>query len=287
MKNEFEGNTNEHRYFDGVFSYVDENGEQRISAPSHTHRVISNAQTEAFKAEQEREKWRKGKQPAFTAANMLNLHEVYGVLTTAQCGYLMRLQCNVSFDGGTLVNSDKTPMGTTDMMAVLQLAKKTSTFYDFLDACISHDIIEENDGVYSVNPRYHFRGAFNDQYIVKSYTAKIKRVYREVKAADIGLIYRMLPYVHYETNALCDNPFEQNPALIRWFTRKALAEATGVSPGEISRRLPKMTFDGEYVIAQVTVGGKRMYMFNPWVFYRKNNEPDRTLQAVFNVKPKR
>ena len=284
--NKTQGTTTEHRYFSGVFSYVDENGEQRISAPAHTHRVVSNAQSEAFKAEQEREHWRKGRQPSFTASNMLNLHEVYEVLTTAQCGYLMLLQCYVDFDGGTLINPNKTSMTKADMMDVLQLAKKTSTFYDFLDACISHSIITENDGVFAVNPRYHFRGAFDDQYIVKSYTAKIKRVYREVKAADIGLIYRMLPFIHYETNALCANPFEANPSMIRWFTRKTLAEATGVSPGEISRRLPKMTFDGEYVIAQVIVGGKRMYMFNPWAFYRKSSEPDKSLQAVFNVKPK-
>jgi hypothetical protein len=238
-------------------------------------------QDEAF------QRLQKGRNRDFTASNMRNLHEVNGVLTTAQCGYLMLLQCYVDYDGGTLVNSDKSPMTTADMMNVLQLTKKPSTFYDFLDACITHNIINESRNIYSVNPCYHFRGAFNDQYIVKTYTAKIKRVYREVKATDIGLIYRMLPFIHYETNALCENPFEANPAFIRWFNRKTLAEAIGVSPGEISRRLPKMTFDGEYVIAQVNVGGKRMYMFNPWVFYRKNSEPDTTLQAVFNVKPKR
>lgn len=280
--------TNEHRYFSGVFSFVDENGEQRISAPAESHKVISRKQSEAYKAEQQRKEFI-GRQPDFTASNMRNLHEVYNVLTTAQSGYLMRLQCNVSYesDGGVLINSDKTPMTTADMLDVLQLKRKRSSFYDFLDACICYGIITEQDGVYAVNPRYHFRGAFNDQYVVKAYTAKIKRVYREVKAADIGLIYRMLPHVHYSTNALCENPFEANPTKIRWFTRKSLAEAIGVSPGEISRRLPKMTFDGEYVIAQVTVGGQRMYMFNPWVFYRKNSEPDTTLQAVFSVKPKR
>lgn len=232
-------------------------------------------------------KRRRSRPRDFTASNMRNLHEVYSVLTTAQCGYLMRLQCNVSYDGGTLVNANKTPMTTADMMEVLQLTKKKSTFYDFLKACIEHDIIRENNGIYSVNPRYHFRGVFNDQYIVKTYTAKLKRVYSEVKATDIGLIYRMLPYIHYDTNTLCRNPFESNPALIDPFNRKQLAEAIGVSPSELSRRLPKMTFDGEYVIAKVTVGGKQSYMFNPWVFYRKDDEPDKTLQAIFNVKPKR
>lgn len=279
--------TNEHLYFKDVYTYVDENGEKRISAPALTHNVVSRKQSEAYKAEMEAQKWQGGRQKDFTASNMRTLHEVYSVLTTAQCGYLMLLQCYVDYENGTLIKASKKPMTTADLISILQLGRKRSTFYDFLDACILHGIIVESDGEYAVNQRYHFRGAFNDQYVVKSYTAKIKRVYREVKAADIGLIYRMLPYVHYETNALCENPFEANPALIRWFSRKGLAEAIGVSPGEISRRFPRMTFDGEYVIAQVTVGGKRMYMFNPWVFYRKNNEPDSTLQAVFSTKAKR
>lgn len=248
---------------------------------SQEYRLRHRHQDESF------QRIHSGRNRDFTASNMKNLHEIYSVLTTAQCGYLMLLQCYVDYDGGTLVNADKSPMTTNDMMDVLQLNKKKSTFYDFLNACIDNGIISETNKHYAVNPRYHFRGAFNDQYIVKSYTAKIKKVYREVKATDIGLIYRMLPYVHYETNALCENPFEANPSQIKWFSRKGLAEAIGVTPGEISRRLPRMTFDGEYVIAQVTVGGKRMYMFNPWVFYRKNSEPDKTLQAMFNVKPKK
>lgn len=280
-----QGNTNEHHYFEGVFSYVDENGEQRVSAPAHTHRVVSNAQAEAYKEEQEREKWRKGRQPQFTVSNMRTIHEVYDVLTTAQCGYLMLLQCYVSFDGGTLINADKTSMTKRQMREILQLDKKPRTFYDFYKACVTNGvIIEQEDGKFSVNERYHFKGAFNDQFVIKSYTAKIKRVYSEVKATDIGLIYRMLPYVHMETNALCANPFEKTPEQIRWFNRKELAEAIGVTPQSLGSRLPKMTFDGQYVIARVKLGGNERYMFNPWVFYRQNSEPDGTLRALFNSK---
>ena len=224
----------------------------------------------------------------FTASNMRNLHEVYDALTTAQCGYLMRLQCNVSYDGGTLINSDKTPMTTADMMAVLGLKRKRATFYDFFKACIDNDIItEQADGYFAVNDRYHFKGAFDNTLIVKTYTAKIKRVYSEVKAADIGLIYRMLPYVHYDTNALCANPSEENPRLISWFNRKELAEAIGVNPATLGRRLPAMKFDGEYVVARIKVGSEpERYTFNPSVFYRKNSAPDATLLAMFNVKKK-
>ncbi|MCU5519824.1 hypothetical protein [Bacillus cereus] len=277
--------TNEHRYFGSVFSYVDESGEKRISAPSSSHKVISIAQSDAYKEKVELENFRIGRQADFTASNMDTLHEVYSVLTTAQCGYLMLLQCYVSYDGGTLVNANKTAMTTNDMMNVLQLKHKRSSFYDFIKACMKYRIITEEDGVYAVNPRYHFRGVFSNRYVVKSYTAKIRRVYREVKATDIGLIYRMLPFIHYDTNALCENPSEVDPKKIRWFNRKELSEAIGINSDTLGRRLPKMTIDGSYVVARIKVGNEpERYTFNPNVFYRKGCEPDKTLQAMFNVK---
>jgi hypothetical protein len=240
-------------------------------------------QDEAFA----RKGYSEGRKHDFTASNMETLHEVYSVLTTAQCGYLMVLQCYVNYDGGTLVNPDDTLMSTAQMRKVLQLDRKKSTFYDFLRDCIEHVIIRESGGSYSVNPRYHFRGAFGNQIVVKTYTTKLKEVYREVKAADIGLIYRMLPYVHYKTNALCDNPFEHDPLSIRWFNRKELADAIGVDPATLGRRLSKMTFGGEFVIARIKFNSTvEKYTFNPSVFYRREGKPDDTLQAMFNVNRK-
>jgi hypothetical protein len=266
-----------------VKRYVDENGELFLVAPARTHKVVGNVQAEEYR----KRKDFAGRQADFTAANMRNLHEVYNVLTTSQCGYLMLLQCYVSYDGGTLVNTDKSLMSTADMRAVLQLEKKRSTFYDFIKACIDNGIVLDNDGVYAVNPRYHFRGNFNDQYVVKSYTSKIKQVYREVKAADIGLIYRMLPYVHLKTNALCANPYEKDPKQIDWFNLRELAQAIGVNNDTLGRRLPRMTFDGKYVVARIKVGKEpERYTFNPNVFYRKGEEPDDTLKGMFNVNRK-
>lgn len=285
----YQNRTDEAQHFSGVETYADENGELRISAPALTHKVVNIKQSEAYKAEKSNEKWRNGRNRDFTASNMRNLHEVYSVLTTAQCGYLMLLQCYVGWKDGILVNGDDYPMSKSDMKTVLQLDKKPRTFYDFYNACVANDIINENsDGTYAVNERYHFRGAFDDQFVIKSYTSKVKRVYREVKAADIGLIYRMLPYVHMETNALCANPYEKNPKAISWFNRKELAQAIGVNPDTLGRRLPKMTFDGEYVCARIKVGSEpERYTFNPSVVYRQNKKPDDTLQSMFNVKKRK
>lgn len=225
-----------------------------------------------------------GRKHDFTNANMTHLHEVYSVLTTAQCGYLMLLQCYIDYDTAIIVNPDKTPMTTANMRQALQLERKKSTFYDFLNACLVNGIISEQDDAYIMNERYHFKGAIKGVHAIKTYTAKVKRVYSEVKAADIGLIYRMLPLVHMSTNAICDNPFEKNPKNVRWLNRKELAEYLGVDASYLGRRLPQMKFDGEYVVARIKVGSEpERYTMNPSVFYRQDKAPDDTLLAMFAV----
>lgn len=228
---------------------------------------------------------REGRSKVFTNASMRHLHEVYDVLTTPQCGYLTLLQCYIGWDDGIIVNPDKSPMTPVDMQRVLQLTgTKRSTFNDFLSACISNGIITKDGANYIVNERYHFKGAIDNQYVIKTYTAKVKRVYREVKANDIGLIYRMLPFVHMSTNALCADPFEKDPKNIRWFTQKELAKAIGVDARTLRRRLPLMKFDGEYVVARIKLGNEpERYTMNHNVFYRQDNEPDDTLTAMFNA----
>lgn len=246
----------------------------------------SKAERDRAYADKMRKENRQGRSRSFVNGDMRHMHEVYSALTTPQSGYLMLLQCYVGWNNGIIENPDKTPMTTADMQRVLQLTgNKRSTFYDFFRACVDNDIIRANeDGSYSVNERYHFRGSHGNQFVIKAYTTKVKRVYREVKANDIGLIYRMLPFVHMSTNALCADPFEKDPKKITWFSQAELADVIGVDARTLRRRLPQMKFDGEYVVARIKVGTEpERYTFNPSVFYRQDNEPDATLQAMFNV----
>jgi hypothetical protein len=229
---------------------------------------------------------RRGKPRDYTSTNMENVSAITDKLTNAQCGYLLRLQCNIEYETGMIVHKNKSNMSTSDMISILGLSRKRQTFYDFFSACIDNGIVSEFDVGYRINPRYHFKGESNVPYYIKSYTAKVEQVYREVKAADIGLIYRMLQYVHYDTNALCSNPFEKDPTKVSKFNRKQLADALGISPTHVSNRLPKMKFGNEYVVAKVTFAGDVFYMINPYVFYRKKGEADKfdnTLKMMFTV----
>jgi hypothetical protein len=229
-----------------------------------------------------------GRSVDFTFTAMEAIGEVISVLSTAQCGFLAVIQCYVNYDSNALINADKTPMSTADMMRALKLERKRSTFYAFLAAAQEHAIITVDDSCFSVNPRYHFRGSARDTSVIRTYTAKIKQTYTSAKqAADIGLIYRMLPFVNYEMNALCSNPTERDPRKVDWFNRKQLAEAIGISEAELTKRIRRLTAGDEYVVARINVGGETMYVFNPLVFKRNSRPLNHTEQFMFNVKYKR
>nr|WP_233168416.1 hypothetical protein [Paenibacillus roseus] len=276
--------TTEYIAFSGTgTAYDPETGEPLVYAPASTHKVVNIAQADSHK---EREGF-KGRQHDFTFADMSEIGTVAAALTTAQCGYLLVLQCHVDYESGRLIGKGSVSLTTTQMLDILQLKRKRQTFYDFLDACLAAGIITKDGVDYYINPLYHFRGVSQNRAVIRSYTAKVKQVYREVNATDLGLMYRMLPYVHYGTNALCVNPSEANPRKIRWLNGKELAAIVGIHEKSLSRSLPRMKFGGEYILARLKFGAESdpvRYFFNPNVFYRKTTQPDDTLLAMFSVK---
>jgi hypothetical protein len=264
--------------------YVDVTTGEDLTAE---HIITNRAQAEAYKAKLRNEEARsRGREVDFTFSVMDVLHEVTSVLTNAQCGYMLVLQGYMHYDG-TIVNPNKSLMKTSDMMGVLFLREKPRTFYDFLTKAVDNAIILKNeDGSYSINQRYHFRGSINGRSAVKSFTRSIRSAHKENKPEDLGLIYRMLPFVNLKTNTICHNPYEDIPERVQPLKAKELAEVIGVSPSELSRRVKRWTFGEEYVLAKIEVGGKRSYMFNPWIIYRGSTVPDDTARAIFAVKLK-
>lgn len=259
------------------YYYRDENGK--------IFEARSLAQKEAARARQFAES--RSDESPYVLNAMKRLNFVIDVLTPAQCGYLLMLACHLNYEN-IIVKSrnNQMPMTYAEMRSSLRLTKKKSTFSEFLSACINHGIIVKTEGgAYRIASLFHFRGNAEGEAVVKAYMQRVKEVYRKVKPEDIGLIYRMLPYVHRTTNALCANPDETVPESIRKFNRKQLAEAVGVSPEVISRKVKSMKFDGDPVFAKVTPGdGESFYMLNPSVFYRGKGAPDATLRAMFGGK---
>jgi hypothetical protein len=111
-------------------------------------------------------------------------------------------------------------------------------------------------------------------------------MYKEVSAHDVGLLYRLIPFVHVDSNILCENPNEKNANAVVKFNRKTLAEAIGVTPQVISRATSRMIYEGKSVFAKVTTATDgTFYMLNPLIFRRSDrNDYDPTTKVIFGLR---
>jgi len=194
------------------------------------------------------------------------------------------LSSYIDFDGLIIRSeNDPTPMSFADMQKVLKSPQ--STFSEFMTACISHGIITESaDGRFYVTRRFHFRGKTAGDRVVKTIIAKLREMYAEVSAHDIGLIYRLIPYIHRDSNILCVNPEEKSPKHVRKLNRKQLAEVADVSPALISRATGRMIYRGKSVFAKITTATDgTYYMLNPEIFKRSDRKYNVTERTIFGL----
>jgi len=246
--------------------------------------VRSKKQDEAYKRKLQRQQ--EGRQHEFTFSDMEQMKEVISMLDEKTCGYLLYLQCFVNFDNVLVKGQSKTPMTKKDIQETLKIGK--SAFAEFFKKVTKASVLLANeDGTFSINSRYHFRGKTQNERVIKSFTSKVKELYGQVNSKDLGFLYLLLPYVHYETNILCSNPFERNVEKIEPLSQLELSEIVGSDDRTTYRKIKKLQFDGMFVLAEVRCGKEKHYKLNPFVFYRKDGYPDTSLRADFLVKRKK
>ncbi|MGR9047089.1 hypothetical protein ACQ4XT_00285 [Halobacillus faecis] len=258
----------------------DVTGEIKTEDYNVTHKETS----EAFKKREQR-KQRRSRD--YTCTDMEKVCEVMHTLTSAQCGYLLVLQCFIDYDTSILKKPThlKESMGKKDIKDVLGIVNR-STFGNFFNRCVKLGVLMQNEeGEFFINPDLHFKGTTNNRFFIKSFTTKVRGMLQVTKPEDLGKIYRMLPYVHYETNALCHNPEETNRRLIKPLARQELASLIGCVPETLSKTVKRLTVDREYVLARTTIGKHTMYTFNPYIFNRKHsNYIEPTQEVMFSFK---
>jgi len=222
---------------------------------------------------------RKGRQRDFTFGNMLNMPEVVAKIDDKYCGYLLYLQTYIDYDGSLSDRGE--PLDKDDIQRVLGLGR--SAFFAFMKAMRAGEIIVEKAGKHYVNQAYHFKGATSNKHVIKSFTHKVRKLYTVRSANKLGFIYKLLPYIHLETNTVCANPYEKKVEGIRQLSKADIAELTGVNEKTVYTYLRRMKLGDEFVFAEIRRGNTRYYKLNPFIFYRKQGEPDATLREMFRL----
>jgi hypothetical protein len=274
-----QGDSVEHRYYRHVYSVWDRNGKKWTVSDPETTYVKSYAQRDSFLDISERNGWRKKQ---FVFSHMDNIKYIASQLSDMYCGYLLYLQCFIDFNGH-LVKSRDNYMSREDIMTTLGI--KQRAFHDFMKAMQEHNIIipDEIDGTkaYRINKEYHFRGHTSNLRVIKGFITEIKKLYKQVSPADLGFVYKLLPWVHFETNILAHNPYEQDPKWVSPLTRDDIASITDVHPRNVYRKMKNLKLGDQYVFESTDTGA---YVINPRIFTRREGKPDPTLVTLFEIK---
>lgn len=216
-------------------------------------------------------------------------------LTAKELGYYLVLQTYMSFDNILFKSSHAIkPMNRGTIGEVLGISNRSAvkkTVDKFLEkGLLSNQDYTLEDGktveCFVINEQYHFKGKSKNRPVLKLFSTKIRELYKQVGAGDLGFIYSLLPYVHFEQNILCTNPHELNSRLVNVLTLQDIVDITGVSSREVRRKISQLTFDGMGCIKIEISLGKRCYRVNPFVIYRKDGEPPKLLRDSFLIQGK-
>jgi len=218
----------------------------------------------------------------FSFTHMRNVREITDNLSNNQCGYLMLLQPYIQFKSNVLVGKKEKPLdmkGITKALGVSQRTAKTT-----IDGFINDGIIDiTKEGYYIVNDRYHFRrkAGSDKNMVVKTFFSTLKDL--KLKTSELGALYKLLPYVHYETNIICADPFEEVPANIRFLNKKEIAKIMGVHEKKALQIIRSLRRAGAVAETDRYSDDLRVKFLtlNPYIFFRQSGQPNASLQATF------
>lgn len=243
-------------------------------------KVVSKEQSESYKRHLDKVNDKRH----FSFAFMENIKELIPKLSNVHLGYLLKLQCYMEFGTGVLIGEDGKGMTKKiEIQSALNISKDVNK--RFSKALEDNGVLEKVNGKYRVNPAYHFRGKIKEEMVIKLFTTTLKQLCEVLKPAEIGFLYKLLPYIHYETNMICFDPNVIEPYDIEFLNVKAIAQLIGMEEKKVSTLLTKLRKAS--IVAEVRRENKKniFFVLNPYVFYRKSGFPDDTLRGMFISSP--
>lgn len=220
----------------------------------------------------------------FTFCNMQQIRELSKSLSNKDAGYLFMLLPYIEFGTNILSNKSRNPqpLSIDDIAKIFGIQKRYAK--EKIQKFIELGVLTEVDGgAFRINEQFHFREkAGADSMLVKAFHTPVKNL--SLSAADMGVIYKMIPYVHYESNLLVDNPDDKNPQLLN---KTNLAKKIGMSRqkfDEVIKRLVKANVIAEVRRAQVGGDGREIVIvLNPEIITRIKGMPNATLAQIFRL----
>jgi hypothetical protein len=258
----------------GVFTVIDANGEIRNDA-----KVITPEMQEAIDKKKEIERYKDRTDNPFTMVNMEGAREVLTMdrLNTKELGYFLLLHSYVDYDNMLKKSTDsRTPMTDKELAEVLRIKDKrtySNLLGKFIELGLLHnrkiELFKKDYHAFYIADTYCFRGSSKENKVVKVFINSLQELYSQtnIKPADIGFLYRILPYMHYQSNHLVRFPYERDYAKAEALSLRDIVEITGMDEKNVKEHL-RIKLSGVHVFGTFKSGRNSVYKVNPSLFYR-------------------
>lgn len=252
---------------------------------------LFNLETVEYVEQKRKEAYKKRDRRHFTFAHMKNMREVTDNLSSKLCGYVLLLQPYIQYKTNLLTTQGRNPEPLDDkgIAGVIDLHPRNAktAISNLKDAGVL-EVTEK--GYYRINDRYHFRKKAGGEadMLIKTFHTTLKQL--KLKPAEMGFIYKLMPYVHYETNLICANPFEEAPQDVRYLNKRQIGETVGMSRNKVDDTLRSLKKAGALVTVERRAmdlddadndGRDTLVILNPRMFSRLRGEHDKAILQFF------
>ncbi|MBT2286836.1 hypothetical protein J7E78_25255 [Paenibacillus polymyxa] len=253
---------------------IDGNGEERTDCI-----VITPEMREAARRRGKLETYRNRTGNPFTMVNMEGAKQLATMerLSTKELGYFLVLQLYIGYDNMLKMSLDaRIPMTEKGLAEVLRIRDKR-TYSNLLRKFMELGLIQsqrvslfkkEYEALY-ISKAYCLRGTSKETRLVKVFIEAMHELYsqQDIKPADIGFLYRILPYMHFESNHLVRHPYEKDFSSAEALSLRDVVEITGMDEKNVKEHL-RIKLSGVHVFGSFKAGKNSVYKVNPSLFYR-------------------
>lgn len=255
---------------------IDGNGEERTDCI-----VITPEMQEAARRRRKIETYRNRTDNAFTMVHMEGARELamLTALSTKELGYFLLLQTYMDYNNMLKMTlHGRLPMTEKEIAEVLRIRDKrtySKLFDKFKVLGLIHSnkiaLFNQEYEAFYINKDYCLRGSSQTNKLVKVFINAMQELYsqKDIKPANIGFLYRILPYMHYESNHLVRHPYEKDFAYAEALSLRDIVEITGMDESNVKEHL-RIKLSGVHVFGSFKAGRNSVYKVNPSLFYRGN-----------------
>ncbi|WP_269409619.1 hypothetical protein [Lentibacillus daqui] len=228
----------------------------------------------------------------FTFTHMQRVLEITESLTNKQCGYVLMLQPYIQYETNVLVTAGRNPK-PLDINAIAKIFGIQRRYAkQAIQTLTDASVIMENGDQYLMNERYHFRkkaGGKADM-LVKTFHTAVKGL--KLSPSELGIIYKLIPFIHYNSNLLCSNPHEKDDNNVNVLSKSQIASLLGISRQKFDQVIKELTLQG--VVAEVKRkatfapnargdGREIVILINPSIATRLRGDPGSTIKQIFGL----